>query len=145
MPSTSLADVHSMLRGLWPGIKADYETAHPNRTLLVTCTHRSPDEQFELWQKGRTLDAAGNVTAVFPTKIVTARDGKKRLSEHNYKPSNALDFAVCVGGKVSWEEKEYLPVGELAEKHGLVWGGRWKLPHDPCHIEVPVTRLKLKP
>ena len=64
MPSTNLADAHLMLRDKWPKIQAEYELAHPDRTLILTCTHRSPQEQAELWKIGRMLDDAGNVTAV---------------------------------------------------------------------------------
>lgn len=39
--------------------------------------------------------------------------------------------------KVTWSSTapEWQVIGEEAEKLGLRWGGRWKVPHDPGHVE----------
>lgn len=31
-------------------------------------------------------------------------------------------------------------IGELGESHGMRWGGRWTLPHDPGHLEYVAPR-----
>lgn len=42
--------------------------------------------------------------------------------------------------KLSWDTKDprWLVLGEIGEKLGLRWGGRWKRPHDPGHFELVV-------
>lgn len=97
-------------------------------TLVVTCTYRSPDEQGRLYKQGRF----GN-----PGPIVTQLDGKNKKSMHNYFPSRALDVCVCVGGKPSWEEKLYYPLGPICRKYGLEWGGFWTKFQDFPHIQLP--------
>lgn len=59
--------------------------------------------------------------------------GTPKLSQHAY--GNAIDL--------NWDKNPYgskrfdLPanVGDIAAKHGIVWGGTWKKP-DPMHFEV---------
>ncbi len=94
--------------------------------LLLTCTARTVDEQRALYEQGRTK----------PGPIVTQLDGVTSRSKHNLSPARALDVAVVVGGKVSWEPAQYAPLGPLAEKYGLVWGGGWKTLKDYPHLEL---------
>lgn len=57
--------------------------------------------------------------------------------------SDALDLAPLVpnaegiGWHVSWANTHptWAVIGEIAESLGLRWGGRWKSPHDPGHVE----------
>lgn len=107
--------------------KAEYEKDNPGKHLIVTCTYRSPDEQWELYQHGRSK----------PGPVVTQLDGRIKRSNHNVKPSRAIDFAVVVNGKVSWSDQEYLIVGPYMERHGLVWGGSWPHFKDYPHVELP--------
>ena len=67
---------------------------------------------------------------------MTQLDGFRRVSKHNRDPAEALDFAVLICGKVSWDSREYEPVGALAEARGLVWGGRWEHFRDCPHLET---------
>lgn len=60
--------------------------------------------------------------------------------------SDALDLAVLVatdkGWQIDWNDANpgWAVIGEVAESLGLRWGGRWKSPHDPGHVEwVPLT------
>ena len=138
MPSKDLSHCESELAEAWRWIEATYEIDHPGRALVVTCTYRTPDEQFAAYQQGRkkvgdlwVLDDAPK------TSIVTQLNGRSRPSKHNVKPARALDFAVIVGGKVSWDSREYAPVGTLARERGLVWGGDWKAFRDYPHVELP--------
>lgn len=104
----------------------------------ITHTWRSPEYQNELYAQGRTT----------PGKIVTGLRGS--MSKHcfmlNGKPAaKAFDFGVFDKGTyiTNGEDKRYLQAGEIGEALGLGWGGRWKVPHDPSHLELkdqPTTK-----
>lgn len=85
--------------------------------------YRSPERQTTL------LASASGVTSVGAWS-----------SCHNY--GLALDAAVYVGGKPSWNLSDphviagYERFGELAEILGLNWGGRWTSPKDYPHVEM---------
>ena len=137
MPSIRLADCAVPLQMAWVEILAAYREAHPGHDLLLTCTARTAEEQWELYKKGRVLkDGAWIVDADPTTSTVTNVDGKTKRSKHNSQPSVALDFCVVIGGKVSWDPREYAPVGTLARAQGLVWGGEWQTLKDYPHLEL---------
>lgn len=126
MASRSLNDCDQRLRRAWEAVIDEYVRTFPDHTLIVTCTYRSPEEQFRLYQQGRRLvNGQWMIDADPKTSIVTQVDGQSRLSQHNYHPSRALDFAVLVGNKITWNEREYIAVGKIALSHGLRWGGDW--------------------
>lgn len=85
--------------------------------------YRSPERQAAL------LASASGVTSVGAWS-----------SCHNY--GLALDAAVYVGGKPSWDLSDphviagYQRFGELAEILGLNWGGRWTSLKDYPHVEM---------
>lgn len=139
MPSVRITDCVNLLAAAWFDLEDEYRAMYEGRTLIVTCTHRPPDEQFRLYAQGRVQDKHGAwVPDTDPrTAIVTQLDGFERPSKHNVRPSRALDLAVVVHGKVSWDIREYEVVGAMAEARGLVWGGRWKSLPDGPHLEVP--------
>ena len=126
MPSTKLSDADPALALAYTCLLADFRESTGN-DLLITCTLRSTDEQAALYAKGRTK----------PGRIVTHLDGTKSKSKHNLVPARALDVAVVVNGKVSWDEDEYKPLVSLADKYGLVSGGSWKSFRDWPHLELP--------
>lgn len=136
MPSRLLADCRPELATAWLTIEREYE--RPNREVILTCTYRSVEEQFALFCQGRVEGAAGLwVKDTDPaTQIVTNCDGRRVRSKHNVNPSSALDFAVVIAGKVSWHAPEYEAVGVLAERQGLMWGGRWTSIKDYPHVEL---------
>ena len=103
-------------------------TAQTGKSLLVTCTYRSPAEQNRLYKQGRFGNAG---------PIITQLDGKNKKSKHNYFPSKAIDVAVLDGGKATWDEKEYWPLLPLAKKHGLISGGEWNKFPDWPHLQLP--------
>ena len=80
--------------------------------VLIYCTHRSSEEQDELYAQGRTK----------PGKVVTnARGGE---SWHNHRC--AFDFVPLVAGKPAWSNTSlYRKAGVIAESVGLEWAGRW--------------------
>lgn len=100
---------------------------HP---MMVTDTIRTAAEQAVLYAQGRTA----------PGKIVTNCDGIIKLSNHQIKPDgfgHAVDMVFLVNDKPSWDlSLNWNLYGEIAETLGLIWGGRWKTPHDLPHIEL---------
>lgn len=127
MPSKLLLDAHPALGYAYRELDQEYGATHPGKSLLITCSYRSPAEQQRLYAQGRTT----------PGQIVTQIDGVTKLSNHNHKPARALDVCVLVGGKVSWDPAEYEPLGPLALKYGLIWGGNWPHFKDYPHLELP--------
>lgn len=140
MPSTRITDLATALADVWLDISEQYLETHEGRKLILTATYRSPEEQFRLYQQGRVQVADGSwqLDADPTTAVVTNCDGFLKRSRHNSNPAEALDFAVIVVGKISWDVREYAVVGRLAEARGLIWGGAWtKAPHDGPHLELP--------
>ena len=127
MTSRSLETAERKLVVAYNAARAQYVDAYPERDVIVTCTYRSPEEQQALYAQGRSK----------PGQIVTMIDGVSQLSNHNHYPSRALDFAVLISGKLSWDPDVYRPMGKYAVSQGLVWGGNWKTFKDYPHIELP--------
>jgi peptidoglycan L-alanyl-D-glutamate endopeptidase CwlK len=90
--------------------------------ILVTSTYRDHESQDALYAQGRTKSGA----------IVTKAKGGQ--SFHNYKV--AFDFVPIVNGKPAWNDsKLFIKCGEIAEKHGLEWAGRWKRFAEMAHCQ----------
>ena len=99
--------------------------------VILTSTFRDNASQAAIYAQGRTA----------PGKIVTwAQPGH---SYHNYKL--AFDFVPIVNGKAVWNDLTlWQRCGELAEKAGLEWGGRWKKKDRPhCQNTQGVTIAQL--
>lgn len=107
----------------------------------ITSGHRPLTEQFELFKKGRKLENGIWVIDDIK-KIVTYKDGFKKLSDHNYYPSRAFDEApwpidwkdenrfFVLANRLMTTAKFLLNTGKIS--HELLWGGNWKmkdLPH----------------
>lgn len=97
--------------------------------------YRSIAEQNDLYAQGRTK----------PGKIVTNVKGGQ--SWHNY--GLAVDFVIFDertatggGGKPHWESPHLEKVAQIAESHGLEWGGRWKMKDTP-HLQYNPKRVPL--
>lgn len=129
--SRDLVHLHPLLRERYLALKADFQ-AETGHQMFETCTYRSITVQKELYQVGRR-DRPGE-------RVLTNCDGETIKSRHNLYPSRAVDVAIDVdpgpGKLVSWEAREYTPIGPLAQRHDLIWGGAWKLKDLP-HIELP--------
>jgi hypothetical protein len=108
---------------------------------------RFEEEQRRLHAKGRTVSSGICVCAHHPLGLTVTN--AEHASDTAHGRGGAGDFAPSVKGKVLWpdekgvgaEEKArregmFEVVGLLAKKHGLVWGGEWKM-RDLGHIEVP--------
>lgn len=92
---------------------------HENLGFILVCGKRSQKEQDELFAQGRTK----------PGKKVTWTRSSKHIS------GNAFDIVAIVDGRVSWDKKDYLRMGELGKQLGLHWGGDWKV-RDYGHFEL---------
>ena len=145
MPSRDLRDCEPLLADTWKIVAAEYHQSHGEiRLLILTATYRPPAEQFALFKVGRRLQSDGDpedprawgLDTDPATAIVTQLDGRRRFSKHNLRPARALDFCVLVGGKVSWDPREYSPVGRIATTHQLIWGGDWATLKDYPHVEL---------
>ena len=90
--------------------------------VMITCTYRDSEAQNRLYAQGRSK----------PGKIVTnARGGS---SFHNW--AVAWDFVVMRHGKPMWNDlKSFRAAGEIAEKLGCEWAGRWKTFKELAHIQ----------
>jgi len=143
----SLTDLVPELRAAVEGLAADHEAAFPERCLCLIWAHRSPEEQ----------------RAAFVAKS-SKLDGFERYSLHNFCPSFAADLWVYTSGyqaaslfvdrppraegfrlqiKRGTFRPYYRPMGLLAERHGLEWGGRWRHLGDGPHVQLP-KRLRVK-
>lgn len=96
----------------------------------ISYGHRSQEEQFELYKKGREQRADG-WALTNPKQKVTNIDGYEVMSKHNYLPSKAFDFVCYVNGHITWKEKYYVFVAGYimgkAEELGIdvTWGGNF--------------------
>ena len=91
--------------------------------LLVTSTYRDNESQEQLYEQGRSL----------PGRIVT--NAKPGESWHNYRC--AVDVVPLVNGKPNWDGSDpiWQTIGELGEKAGLEWAGRWHSFKELAHFQ----------
>ena len=99
--------------------------------------HRTPEEQFDLFKKGRERKD-GWWVKVGPT--VTNLDGLNKKSKHNYFPSKAVDV---VPYPLDWKDIEAFEnlakvVKAKAEELNITvtWGGDWTSIKDYPHWEI---------
>lgn len=139
MTTKDINDAVKEIKDRWDEIKNLYFQRMPGKYLVLSCVHRSPAEQLELFKKGRILGSDGKWYVQDKAKIVTNVDGYSILGAHNYKPARAIDVAVVdnATGKYLWEESNYLCLGPIVKAMGLEWGGYWKAIKDFPHIQVP--------
>ena len=102
--------------------------------LLVTSTYRDNESQNALYEQGRTT--AG--------KVVT--NAKAGDSWHNWRC--AVDVVPMVNGKSNWDGLYPIwdQIGQLGEKAGLEWAGRWRTFKELAHFQytggLTLTDLK---
>ena len=127
MPSRDIKDCVPLLQEFWPKVKGWYEGKFPGRTIFLTCTFRTVKEQQEIFAQNR------------PGRVFTRCDGIKNKSNHNLIPSQAIDVAVSIKGRVVWEDEFYTPLGgavkDLNYTDRIRWGG-WFSFHDFPHFET---------
>ena len=104
----------------------------------VICGHRSPEEQFELYKKGR-VNKDFKWIVVDKSKVVTNIDGRAKKSNHNYLPSKAVDV---VPYPLDWNDiSAFKKLGEVVKRKAkelsikISWGGDWQTLKDYPHYE----------
>lgn len=117
-----------------------FDCAIADKDICILHGHRSEEEQFALYTKGRKL-----VNGIWVTEnkneVVTYKDGKKDKSMHNYFPSKAIDAAIWFKQKphIRWNDKHsFFELNNILQayanflfnlgkiEHCLFWGGNWK-------------------
>lgn len=133
MSSRKLTDLHPQMQPMVTRFLANARAAGID--LLVTCTYRSNEEQAALYAIGRTK----------PGRIVT--NAKPGRSTHNNtlngKPAAlAVDVVPLRDGKPVWAASDpvWKRVGEIGEKVGLEWAGRWTTFREYPHFQHPQAR-----
>jgi len=133
---TDESDPHRFrhLRGCHPELKWRVRNlvdalAHEGLDILLTQGVRSVAQQQALYAQGRYK----------PGKIVTNCDGIVKVSNHQAK-ADGFGYAVDVAWRdetgITWEGP-WDRLGQLAQAHGLIWGGVWKFQDKP-HLELPL-------
>lgn len=138
MSSRKLTDLHPQMQPMVTRFLANARTAGID--LLVTCTYRSNEEQAALYAIGRTK----------PGRIVT--NAKPGRSTHNNtlngKPAAlAVDVVPLRDGKPVWSASDpvWKRVGEIGEKVGLEWAGRWTTFREFPHFQHPQAKTLRSP
>ena len=136
MPKFSKASL-SKLESCHQDIQSVMKESIKHMDFVVLSGYRTPNEQFELYKKGRKFEA-GKWVKVGTT--VTNIDGKTKLSNHNYYPSQAIDIAPY---PIDWNDTDRFEalavvVKKAAKDVGveIEWGGDWVTPIDMPHFQL---------
>ena len=120
-----------------PDIQKVMNEAIKHYDFTILFGYRSPQEQFELYKQGRKL-VNNKWEKVGAT--VTNLDGITKVSEHNYKPSRAIDIAPY---PIDWNDtnrfKDLAKIVKDAAKTvgvSIEWGGDWKSFVDLPHYQI---------
>jgi len=140
MASNNIKDCVKPLQKVWPFIKKDFESKFKGWKIKITHTHRTPEEQFILYKKGRKYNRDTKRWVVDDRrKKVTNRDGYERLSDHNKYPSLAFDVAIK-DPNLDYVWNNTLPqwkyMEPMAKKYGVLNGSNWKAFTDMPHFYV---------
>lgn len=93
-----------------------------NIDILITSTYRDAESQNALYALGRTKGGK---------KVTNAKGGQ---SFHNWRV--AFDFVPIVNGKARYDDLSvFKTVGEIGEKLGLTWSGRWTKFPELAHFQ----------
>ena len=152
MASRNIDDLTPTLREKW--LRVRQKATERGITIIETCTARDLKEQTALYAQGRNeLPLVNELRKIAGLPLIDGLTNSRKVtwtmkSKHVVKldkgeKSKAVDFAVVVRGKVSWDIKvncndndipDYYEVGQIAKDEGLVWGGDWSSPDFP-HVE----------
>lgn len=128
------------LRGVHPQLillVRAWEAQLPWRILICSGV-RTDAQQAALYAQGRT--APGKIV----TNAPTAAESPHGRRYFNGTPWGCAIDAVRASdsGEALWEDLDSLEqMAEVAERLGMVWGGRWKRLKDWDHFELPEWRL----
>lgn len=135
--------LHPMLHAALPGMLEAIQKKLPAGWTPRTGSqgiHRTPNEQFEIYKKGRQF-----VNGVWKKvgTTYTGKDGFKNKSRHNYLPATAVDIVLIQPNGVELEagpQENKIKAGALA--FGFEWGGDWpEGQQDLPHIQLPLSKL----
>lgn len=138
MPSRNISDCCQELQEKWPLLVAEFVRRFPGWGIELTCTQRTPEEQFELFKKGRT-EVNGEWIVSDAKAVVTYVDGKTKLSEHNKTPAMAFDVMIKKpDGGITWDltAEPWQKLPEIVASLGLESGGTWTKFKDFPHVQV---------
>lgn len=128
----NLSTAHEKLQTLFNAVIEEFDCT-------VICGYRSTEEQFELFKKGRER-INGWWTIVDKSKVVTNIDGNTKKSNHNYKPSRAVDV---VPYPLDWNDtKSFIAMAEVVRRKAkelnidIKWGGDFTSLKDYPHFEL---------
>lgn len=128
MPSRKIEDADPILQSAWKVSKEAYELNYPDDPQpFITCTHRTNEEQADLYAQGRTKSG----------KIVTQI---KKGGKHNQYPSKAIDIAFKKkDGTLDWSESNFAKFAALISTFDrrVEWGGSWRKFKDLPHFQIP--------
>lgn len=128
MASRSKDDLNEILVTAYEKACEEYLFLYPNAPQpFITCTYRSPAEQDELYEIGRSKSGS---------KITNARGGE---SPHNYRMSAAFDIAfVGVNKKLDWSKSNFRKFADIIVKWQplVVCGIDFKSLPDAPHFEL---------
>ena len=136
--------LHPLLHSTYKGILEKVTSKLPTGwTALLSSQgiHRTPNEQMELFKKGREFKN-GKWVVVAKSEVVTGKDGFENKSRHNFLPATAIDVILRrPDGSIlsSGKEEKLIEAGALLEK--FEWGGSWTGFQDMPHIQLPPDRL----
>lgn len=135
--------LHPILHAALPAILAEIKNNLPagwKTGVDSQGVHRTPDEQFEIFKKGRRFDPnTGTFVKVGTT--FTPLDGIHKKSRHNFLGAQAMDIILFKpDGSILKAGPEEKQIATGADKFELTWGGRFKN-QDMPHIEIPEERL----
>lgn len=115
MASRLLSDLSPPVRALAAALVRECKVAGID--LLIYCTLRENAEQDELYAQGRTT--AGRI-------VTNARAGQSLHNPDVMGQAWAFDCVPQANGRALWSDAQAIAkVGEIGEKLGLRWAGRW--------------------
>lgn len=146
MPSRDLKCLHPEFLKLV--LKWMSECLRENITVIIYETCRTKEEQEAYWLQGRApLNVVNEARKRAGLKPITEKENKiitwTKDSPHMY--GLAIDFVPSIGGKALWNRRDlFTKAGEIAERLGLEWGGRWVGKEDMPHIQMKNWRAYIQ-
>jgi hypothetical protein len=109
--------------------------------VLIVDTLRTAEEHQANLLKGTSMTRLSRHLPRYMRMACTEADPDRNKSD-------AMDiapyetYALYGPDKLQWDGGDpiWLAIGNVVETAGLVWGGRWKTPYDPGHLELRFPR-----
>lgn len=125
MSSRKIEDCVPKLQTAYAAAKAKFAELYPDLPQpFLTCTHRPNAEQEALYAIGRTKPGK---------KVTNARAGQ---SKHNKLPSEAIDIAFVLFGKLDWSQHLFQKFADIIVPMGVEWSGSWVKFKEAAHYQV---------